>query len=123
MNDTGSAVVPDTFLEISTAIRYVAFSIDGKVQMTCRRNLTNRSSSESDRYEELLVNPALLNLAGNRGAIDCGGLQFILIRYGSFFQLVHPIRSGHVSVAIEPSADPLQVAALVRRALKRFGLI
>jgi hypothetical protein len=123
MTDTGSAVEPDTVLEISTAIRYVAFNIDGQVQMTCRRDLTNQSSSESDRYEELLVNPALLNLAGNRGAIDCGGLQFILIRYGSFFQLVHPIRSGHVSVAIEPSADPLQVAALVQRALKQYGLI
>jgi hypothetical protein len=123
MNQTGSAVVADTFLEISTAIRYVAFNIDGRVQMACRRDLTNQSSSESDRYEELLVNPALLNLAGNRGAIDCGGLQFIVIRYGHFFQLVQSIRRGHVSVATEPSGDPMSVAALVRRALKQHGLI
>ena len=123
MNQTGSAVGPDTFLEISTAIRYVAFNIDGQVQMACRRGLTNQSSSESDRYEELLVNPALLNLAGNRGAIDCGGLQFIIIRYGAFFQLVQPLRHGHLSVAIESSADPLEVASLVRASLKQQGLI
>jgi len=123
MNDTGIVVELDTFLDLSTAIRYVACNLDGKVQMAVRRDLTNPSSSESDRYEELLVNPAILNLAGNRGAIDCGGLQFIVVRYGAFFQLVQPIRNGHLSVAIEPSADPLEVGSLVRAALKQQGLI
>jgi hypothetical protein len=123
MNETGRVLKLDAFFAISKAIRYVASNIDGQVQMASRRDLINQSSSESDRYEELLVNPALLNLAGNREAIDCGGLQFILIRYGSFFQLVQPIRGGHLSVAIEPSADPLNVASLVRRALIQHGLI
>ena len=91
--------------------------------MISRADLTRASSSESDRYEELLVNPALLNLAGNRGAIDCGGLHFLVIRYGAFFEFIQPVRGGHVSVAIEPSADPLAVAALVREMLKKLTLL
>jgi hypothetical protein len=62
-------------------------------------------------------------LAVNRGAIDCGGLQFLIIRHGSFFQIVHPARGGHVSVAVEPSGDPLAVVARVREALQRQGLV
>lgn len=91
--------------------------------MSSRPDLVNPSSSESDLYEELLVNPALLNLAVNRGAIDCGGLQFLVVRYGSFFQLVQPVSGGHVSVAIEPSGNPLTIAAQVREALQRQGLV
>ncbi len=72
------------------------------------------SSPESDRYEELLVNPTLLTLAGRRGDIDCGGLDYLLIRYGNFFQLVVPTESGHVSVALDPDAD---VEDLARRVL------
>jgi hypothetical protein len=91
--------------------------------MSSRPDLTNPSSSESDLYEELLVNPALLNLTGNRGAIDCGGLQFLVVRYGSFFQLVQPVSDGHVSVAIEPSGNPLTIAAQVREVLQQHGLV
>lgn len=76
-----------------------------------------REVPASDVYEELLVNPALVNLTVNRGAIGCGGLELLVIRYGSFFQLVQPIRDGHVSVAIEPSGDPLSIAPQVREAL------
>lgn len=91
--------------------------------MSSRPDLDNPSSSESDLYEELLVNPALLNLAVNRGNIDCGGLEFLLIRYGSFFQLVQPVQRGHVSVAIEPSGNPVLIAAEVREALRRNELL
>ena len=42
------------------------------------------------RYEELLVNPTLLELTRQRGNIDCGGLEYLVIRYGNFFQLVLP---------------------------------
>lgn len=107
----------------SRDIRYVATNFGGEVRMSSRPGLADASSAESDLYEELLVNPALLNLAENRGRIDCGGLQFLLLRYGSFFQLVQPVRGGHVSVAVEPSGDPLAVAAGVRRVLQRQGLL
>ena len=107
----------EDLLALSPEIRYVATNLGGEVRMSSRPDLANASSSESDVYEELLVNPALLNLTVNRGAIDCGGLEFLVIRYGSFFQLVQPVRGGHVSVAIEPSGDPLSIAAQVREAL------
>ena len=62
--------------------------------MISRPDLTNPSSSESDLYEELLVNPALLNLTGNRGAIDCGGFQFLVVRYGSFPNEPDSLKAG-----------------------------
>jgi hypothetical protein len=65
------------------------------------------SSAESDRYEELLVNPTLVTLARRRGEIDCGGLRYLLVGYGNFHQLVIPTARGHVSIAFERTADPL----------------
>ena len=58
---------------ISPDIRYVAVADGQQVQMRSRPDLLNTSSSDSDRYEELLVNPTLLTLATQRGNIDCGG--------------------------------------------------
>lgn len=113
----------EKILSLSPEIRYAATNFAGEVRMSSRPDLASPSSSESDLYEELLVNPALLNLTVNRGAIDCGGLQFLIVRYGSFFQLVQPVRGGHVSVAIEPSGDPLTLAARVREALQQEGFL
>src|SRR5215470_14836626 len=110
-------------LAMSQAVRYVAANLDGLVSMASRPNLADASSSESDRYEELLVNPALLNLAGNRGKIDCGGLDYLVIRYGAFFQYVQPLREGHISLAIEPSAEPLVVVELVRAMLMKEDML
>lgn len=112
----------EELLALSPEIRYIATNFGGEVRMSSRPDLANPSSTESDLYEELLVNPALLNLTGNRGAIDCGGLQFLVIRYGSFFQIVQPVSGGHVSVAVEPSGNPLTIAAQVRELLQQKGL-
>lgn len=71
----------DELLNLSPEIRYVATNFGGAVRMSSRPDLANSSSPESDLYEELLVNPALLNLTSNRGAIDCGGLEFLVVRY------------------------------------------
>jgi hypothetical protein len=51
------------------------------------------------------VNPAVLTLVRQRGNIDCGGVRHVVIRYGNFFQCVFPVEGGHVSVALEPTAD------------------
>jgi len=102
---------------VSPAIRYVAVYQDGVLATATKPGLADASAAESDRYEELLVNPTLLTLVSQRGNIDCGGLQFVVIRYGNFYQFVAPYRAGHVSIAIEPGADALQVAALIRTKL------
>lgn len=87
-------------------VRYVAlYEGRGEPQLWSRPDLANASASDSDRYEELLVNPTLLTLARQRGAIDCGGLDYLVVRYGHFFQVIVPRASGHVSVALEPHAD------------------
>ena len=112
----------DSLFAISGAIRYVALRLGDDLDMRQRAGISAASSSESDRYEELLVNPTLLTLAGQRGRIDCGGLEFILIRYGNFFQLVHPLKASHISIATEPEADPLSLVASIRQILVQHGL-
>ena len=114
--------VSDALFRLSPALRYVALYQHGVLTMAERPNLHVPSSAESDRYEELLVNPTVLTLTEQRGDIDCGGLEFVLIRYGRFFQLVHRVPGGHVSIAIEPEADPLALVPQVRRVLAAAGL-
>ncbi|MCP4270457.1 MAG: hypothetical protein GY781_00615 [Gammaproteobacteria bacterium] len=101
-------MIEDIF-KISDHIRYVAIYRDGQLDKDSKPGTVGTSSSESDKYEELLVNPTLLKLATQRGNIDCGGLGHVLIRYGNFYQLIWPESWGHVSVCIELNADPLEI--------------
>lgn len=111
----------DEIFRLSPHIRCVALYRDGKLSLAERPGLANASSSESDKYEELIVNPTLLKLVEQRGDIDCGGARFVLIRYGNFFQWVRPIPGGHLSVGSELSGDPLAIAAMVERLFERVG--
>ena len=77
------------------------------------------SSSESDRYEELLVNPTLLTLARQRGDIDCDGATFIVVGYGKFLQLVVALPDGHLSIAFEKAANPLAFLTAIREVIQR----
>jgi hypothetical protein len=107
----------DAVFAVSPAIRYVAVGRGQDVQLRERPGLADASSSESDRYEELLVNPTLITLARQRGDIDCGGLDYLVVAYGSFFQLVLPVEGGHVSVAIERSQPPTELVEAIREAI------
>jgi hypothetical protein len=104
----------DDIFALSDQIRYVAMYRDEQLQSRSREGTENASSSESDRYEELLVNPTLLKLASQRGNIDCGGLEYLVVRYGNFFQFVVPTAGGHVSVCIEKEADPIEIGLRVK---------
>jgi hypothetical protein len=112
-----------SLFEASPEIRYVAIYRHGVLDLVERAGLRDASSAESDRYEELLVNPTLTTLARQRGEIDCGGLEYLLIRYGHFFQLVHPIAGGHLSVAMERKAEPLMLLDTIRAAAREHGLL
>jgi hypothetical protein len=118
----GITILRESIFAISPQIRYVALYGDGKLELSERPGLVNASSSESDKYEELIVNPTLLKLVQQRGDIDCGGMRFVLIRYGSFFQFVRPITGGHLSVGMELTASPLEIAAEVEKVLARAGV-
>jgi hypothetical protein len=48
-----------------------------------RPDIGKPTASESDHYEELLVNPAILTLAHKRGNIDCGGLEYVVVATGT----------------------------------------
>jgi len=106
----------------SPAVRYVALGRGQDVELRERPAVSDASSSESDRYEELLVNPTLITLARQRGEIDCGGLDYLVVAYGNFFQLVMPVAGGHLSVAIDRTAVPTELVGLVREALASAGL-
>ncbi len=108
----------EEIFRISEHIRYVAVYRDGLLEMKSKSGTVGTSSSESDKYEELLVNPTLLKLATQRGNIDCGGMNHILIRYGNFYQLVWPESWGHVSVCVELSADPLEIYNQIKLQMK-----
>lgn len=107
-------------LGISPTVRYVAVYFGGELASAARPDLAGASSSESDKYEELLVNPTLVTLARQRGNIDCGGLRYLLIRYGSFFVVVLPLDQGHLTVGIEPTADPLPLVPRIADAVSRW---
>jgi hypothetical protein len=113
--------VQDVF-NLSSDVRYVAVSRAGTLTMRERGELASASSAESDRYEELLVNPTLIALSRARGQIDCGGLRFLVVGYGNFHQLVLPIREGHVSIAFESTADPIPFLPRVVGLLETHGL-
>ena len=103
---------------LSNDVRYVAIYRDGHLETKSKEDTIGASSSESDRYEELLVNPTLLTLATQRGNIDCGGLDYLIIRYGNFFQFVLPTSWGHVSVCIEKDTDPVALGLKVKALFK-----
>jgi hypothetical protein len=97
----------DEAMGLTPSLRYVAVYINGKLFSRQRSGISGSSASESDKYEELIVNPTLLKLTTQRGNIDCGGLQYIVIRYGSFFVLLFPIEGGHINFGFEAEVNPL----------------
>lgn len=111
----------DRLFALSDEVRYVAVYRKGRLQMRQRPGLAGASSSESDKYEELIVNPTLLKLVTQRGEIDCGGVKFVVIRYGNFFQTVFPVPDGHVGVGLEPTANPPDFVFRIREMLDTEG--
>jgi hypothetical protein len=109
----------EALFALTPDIRYVAVYRGGELSSQERQDLADASASESDRYEELLVNPTLVTLARQRGDIDCGGLEYLVIRYGHFFQFVVPIEGGHASIAFEPHANPVEHAASLREIIDK----
>lgn len=108
---------------VDGSIRYVAVYDSGELSLNEKEGIAGSSLSESDKYEELIVNPTILKIAAQRGNIDCGGLDYYVIKYGSFFLLAIPTHAGHVSVGIENDGDPIAIEAKVRAIMKESGKI
>ena len=112
----------DALFALSPLVRYVALLRGKDLQLRERPGLAGASASETDRYEELLVNPAVLTLLRRRGELDCGGLDHVWIRYGNFWTGLFPIADGHVNVGLEPSAVPTEFVGRIRAEMQRHGL-
>jgi hypothetical protein len=68
----------DALFDLSPQVRYVAVYRYGELSLRQRRDLSLASAAQSDRYEELLVNPTVLTLTRQRGDIDCGRERLLL---------------------------------------------
>jgi hypothetical protein len=108
-----------SLLALSPKVRYVALLRGKDLQLQERPSLSGASASETDRYEELLVNPAVLTLLRRRGELDCGGLDHVWIRYGNFWTGLFPTAEGHVNVGLEPDAVPTEHVPAIRAVLAR----
>ncbi|HEU4355660.1 MAG TPA: hypothetical protein VFT27_08740 [Actinomycetota bacterium] len=104
------------FYAVSEEVRYVAVHAGSSLAVSSRVADPAETTDRSDRYEELLVNPTLLTLAGARGQIDRGGLRFLIVAYGSFFAFILPLLDGHATISLPRSADPIALAPAIERA-------
>jgi hypothetical protein len=111
---TREASLIDRIFGVSEAIRYVALYRKGALAARQRSEVADASAAESDRYEELFVNPTLLTLARQRGNLDCGGANFVLVGYGNFLQLVIDLPDGHASICFELGSAPLDFVDTIR---------
>jgi len=102
--DIKNKIIEDLF-DFHKDIRYAAVYKDSELVFRQREQISDASAGESDKYEELIVNPTLLTLARQRGNIDCGGLRHMIISYGSFNQLIKEIKGGHVSICLDKKLD------------------
>ena len=99
-------------------IRYVAVNQAGRIVEMAQSPLhPSYNSCETDRIEELIVNPVVLELATRRGNLDMEGIRYVVIRYGTQYQLLMPYREGHLSVGVEKQDDPLEIARKITAAL------
>jgi len=111
------APVAAALLPLDPLIRYVAVNQQGRITEMTQR-IPSHNPAVTDQLEELIVNPAVLNLAQRRGDLDLGGAPWVLIRYGLQYQLLVPHKDGHVSIGLELEAD---VVRLATRVAERLG--
>ena len=110
----------DAILELSPAIRYAALHVGGGEPLL-RERVGTSGAAESERWDELVVNPTLIELATRRGDVDCDGLDYLVVRYRRFFNLVLPLDGGHLSVLVDPDADPLPLVRPIREIAQAHG--
>ena len=108
----------ERLFRLDPKIRYVALNQNGQIQ-EMRQSPQHPSTNppESDRIEELIVNPIVLEIAVRRGNIDMDGVRYVIIRYGTQYQLLLPCQDGHLSIGVNLEDDPIEIARRVVAAL------
>lgn len=104
--------------DLDPNIRYVAVNQKGQiVEMEQNPKWPSYNPVDTDRMEEIIVNPVVLELVSRRGNLDLDGVHYVIIRYGLQYQLVFPFREGHLSIGVELRADITAVALKVAKLL------
>lgn len=99
-------------------IRYVAVNQAGAItEMEQRPEWPSLNPHETDRMEELIVNPVVLEAVKRRGDLDLDGVRHVIIRYGKQYQVILPFGDGHVSVGVQLGADVARIAERIADAL------
>jgi len=105
--------------DLDPDIRYVAINQKGLiVEMEQNPKRPSLNPTETDRMEELIVNPILLELTRRRGNLDMNGMRYVVVRYGTMYELIFPFMDGHLSVGLELNANPIEVAQSVAKCLE-----
>jgi hypothetical protein len=100
--------------ELEPKIRYVAVNQNGKiVEMEQSAQHPTYNPHETDHLEELIVNPIVLEITTRRGNLDMNGVRYVVIRYGTQYQLLMPYQDGHLSIGVELEDDPTEIAKKV----------
>jgi len=108
----------ERLFRLEPRIRYVALNQKGQIKEMRQSPLhPSHNPPESDRMEELIVNPIVLEITTRRGNLDMDGLRHVIIRYGTQYQLLLPYRDGHLSVGVNLEDDPVEIAQKVVAAL------
>jgi hypothetical protein len=116
--ESSSPPLAPQLFALDQGIRYVAVVQGGRiVEMTQRGSTPTNNPHDTDRMEELLVNPTVLDLTRRRGELDLDGIRYVVVRYGPMFQLLLPFRQGHLSIGLELNTDPVAVAKVVAQKL------
>ncbi len=70
--------------KLERKIRYVAVNQNCEiVEMEQSPQHPTFNPHETDRIEELVVNPTVLEITKRRGNIDMDGIRYVVIRYGT----------------------------------------
>lgn len=108
----------ERLFRLEPRIRYVALNREGQIKEMRQSPLhPSNNPPESDRIEELIVNPIVLEITARRGSIDMDGIRYVVIRYGTQYQLLFPYRDGHLSIGVNLEDNPVEVAQKVATAL------
>jgi len=118
-NITAEEKLSAQLFSMEPKIRYVAVNQKGKiVEMEQSQSHPSYNPNETDRMEELIVNPIVLELAARRGNLDMDGIRYVVIRYGTQYQLLIPYDEGHLSIGVELQDDPVEIASKITAVLK-----
>lgn len=111
--------ISEGIFKLDPGIRYVAVNQGGEI-VEMEQSLPSHNPVETDRMEELLVNPTVLNITKRRGDLDLDGIRFVVIQYGLQYQAIFDFLDGHVSVGVNCAAN---VVAIAKRIREHLGLL